>query len=157
MRLARAFRRQVAVESFTEDRAPEAPPAAPPPDVGARWGQPAEFQISETPRPPADGRINASWVHELRRFTGAESHRQYGSTPTPQAGSAEAIRSVTFSLGEREVRQERRTIEGRVTTVEPVIETIRDYVRLDFPFALEGQRGEPHPPETPPREEPDYG
>ena len=157
MRLASAFRRLVAVESFTEDRAPEAPPAAPSPDAGARWGQPSEFQIGETPKPPALGSITASWVHELRRFTGAESHRQYGSTPTPKAGSAEAIRSITFYLGEREVRRERRRIEGRVTTVEPVIETIREYVRLDFPVGLEGQRGEPAPPETPPREEPDYG
>lgn len=157
MRLAGAFRRLVAVESFTEDRAPAPAPPAPSPDAGARWGQPSEFQIGQTPKPPAEASITASWVHELRRLTGAESHRQYGSTPTPQAGSAEAIRSVTFYLGEREVRRDRRKIEGRVTSVEPVIETIREYVRLDLPVDLEGARGEPAPPETPPREEPDYG
>ena len=70
----------------------------------------------------------------------------------------EQIRSVTFYLGTREVRRERREAEGGVTNVTPVIETIRDYLGFRFPFGdPAGDRGTPHPPETPPRDEPDYG
>ena len=158
MRLGGAFRRVIAVESFTDDRALQRaqPPA---PEAGARWGRPAAFEIGEAPQPSPQASLTATWTHEDRRLKGIESHRQYVRTAalSDQPVTAEGIRSVTFYLGEREVRRESRKVAGSVTSIEPVIETIREYVRLDFPFGLAGARGEPHPPETPPREEPDYG
>ena len=158
MRLAGAFRRLIAIESFTDERS--TPPTRPPaPEAGARWGRPAAFEIGEAPQPSPQASLTISWLHETRRLEGVESHRQYARTAAlpDQPVTAEAIRSVTFCLGERQVRRESRKISGRVTSVMPVIETIRDYVRLDLPIGLAGERGEPHPPETPPREEPDYG
>lgn len=159
MRLAGAFRRLIAVESVTEERPPRQPPP-PVPEAGARWGRPATFEIGSAPQPdPAGASLTVGWLHRTRVFKGVESHRQYSrvAARSDQAVTAETIRSVTFYLGEHEVRRESRKISGRVTSVTPVIETIREYVRLDLPLGLAGARGEPHPPETPPREEPDYG
>ena len=158
MRLAGAFRRTIAVESFTDERrSPEPVRSAPP--SGARWGRPSAFEIGQaSPRPPDPATITYSWLHEVVRQKGVESHRQYADAELGgELVPAEAIRSVTFYLGERQVRHERRNVEGGVTNVTPIIETIRHYVRFDFPFGLAGARGEPHPPPTPPREEPDHG
>ena len=53
----------------------------------------------------------------------------------------ETIRSVTFYCG---TRSEKRDVGGVIFT-----SLITDYVKLDFPFGLEGSRGQPHPPPTP--------
>ena len=162
MRLARAFRRLIAVESQTVERATPHPPAASEPDVGARWGRAATFDIpfrSRASDQPAQ--LTFDWIDKARIFRGVESHREYRAAAHLLDGATlepEAIRSVTFFLGSREVRHERRESEGGQTHVTPVIEMIRDYVKLTFPFGdREGARGEPHPPPTPPRAEPDHG
>lgn len=156
MTLARAFRRVIAVESFTVDRQP--PAAAPPaPAAGGRWGRPSAFEVGSglrAPPPPATTVVYER-LHEVRRYRGVESHRAYALSAAAEGQvTPEAIRSVTFYMGEREVRHERVEAHGRVTNVTPVIETIRDYVRFDFPFERGGARGVPHPPPTPPRKEP---
>lgn len=156
MRLVNAFRRTIAVESQTDQRArPERRHV--PPDAGARWGGPAVFEIGALPEEPPPASITYSWLNEVVWFRGVESHREYAES---LAGSelipTEAIRSVTFYLGEREVRHERRATAGGITGVTPVIETIREYLRFDFPFEPLGSRGTPHPPPTFPREEPDH-
>ena len=160
MRLAGAFTRLIAVESQTVERAPAAP-VTPSPAPGARWGRPASFEIPSRPRAtdkPAT--LTYQWVDKARLFRGVESHREYRHATTAIDGTTlgpEAIRSVTFFLGSRAVRRERREAEGGVTNVTPVIETIRDYVKLTFPFGdPEGARGTPHPPPTPPRAEPGF-
>ena len=161
MTLARAFRRLIAVESQTTGRArPQL--AKSEPDAGARWGRPAAFEIPSRPRPSEKpAQLTYDWVDKARLFKGVESHREYVHGVALVEGTAlepEAIRSVTFFLGTREVRHERREAEGGQTHVTPVIETIRDYLKLSFPFGdAEGARGTPHPPETPPRAEPDFG
>ena len=162
MTLARAFRRLIAVESQTVERAPLQPVVAAEPDAGARWGRPATFEIPSRSRASSQPATLAyDWIDKARMFRGVESHREYRTEATTLEGTTlqpELIRSVTFFLGEREVRHERRESEGGQTHVTPVVETIRDYVKLTFPFGdPEGARGEPHPPPTPPRAEPNYG
>ena len=67
----------------------------------------------------------------------------------------ESIKRVTFYLGEHEEVHEQRTVQGNVTTVEPIVETVREYVEFDFAFAVAGERGEPPPPTVePPRPSP---
>ena len=53
----------------------------------------------------------------------------------------ETIRSVTFYCGIRTVRRE---IGGVIFT-----DTIRDCLKFNFPFGVEGSRGSPHPPPRP--------
>ena len=73
-------------------------------------------------------------------------HREFASASVDvNAATPESIRSVTFYCGTRTVRRE---IRGVVFT-----ERIRDYLRFDFPFGIEGTRGEPHPPASPEPEE----
>jgi hypothetical protein len=77
-------------------------------------------------------------------FRGVESHREYDRATTAVSTETlqpEAIRSVTFYCG---TRSEKRDGGGMIFT-----SLIADYVKLDFPFGVEGSRGTPHPPPTP--------
>ena len=147
MRFARAFRRRfvVAVESQTVQRTPVQPPADREPEAGARWGRPANFDHASRDRAsdkPAG--FSASWIDNARVFEGTESHREYNHAFASVGGEQlepEGIRSVTFDCG---TRKEKRDVGGVIFT-----NLIRDYVKLDFPFGVEGSRGQPHPPPTP--------
>lgn len=161
MRLARALGRLIAVESQTAERS-RSQPGPPDPAAGARWGGPASFDIPSRPEASdQQASLTYDWIDRARRFRGVESHREYVLSAAAVGGAGlepEAIRSVTFYLGEREERRERREQEGGQTRLTPIVETIREYVKLSFPFGdPQGARGKPHPPETPPREEPDFG
>jgi hypothetical protein len=145
MKLARAFRRfVVAVESQPVRRAVVAP-AAPDKQAGARWGRPATFDVaSRNSASDEPAGFSASWIDNYRLFRGIETHREYDRA-TASVSSAtlqpEMIRSVTFYCG---TRTEKRDVGGVIFS-----SLITDYVKLDFPFAVEGARGEPHPPPTP--------
>ncbi len=146
MRLARAFRRfVVAVESQPVQRAAVQAPGAPDPEAGARWGRPATFDVASRNRASAEpAGFSASWIDNYRLFRGVESHREYDRATAAVSSAtlqAETIRSVTFYCG---TRSERRDVGGVIFT-----SLIADYVKLDFPFGLEGSRGTPHPPPTP--------
>jgi hypothetical protein len=145
MRLARAFRRfVVAVESQPAQRAAVAPVARDP-EVGARWGRPATFDIASRNRASDEpAGFSASWIDNYRLFRGIESHREYDHAAASVSSATlqpETIRSVTFYCG---TRSEKRDVGGVIFT-----SLITDYVKLDFPFGLEGSRGQPHPPPTP--------
>jgi hypothetical protein len=147
MRLASAFRRLVAVESQSAVRATaQAAPAADP--TGVRWGRPATFDIASRNRAPDEpAGFSVSWIDTYRVFRGDESHREYArsfASVGDETVEPELIRSVTFYCG---TRTQERDVGGVIVT-----DRIDDYVRLDFPFGLEGARGEPHPPPTPEEE-----
>ncbi len=145
MRLARAFRRfVVAVESQPAQRAAVGP-AAPDRQAGAHWGRPATFDVASRNRPSDEpAGFSASWIDTYRLFRGIETHREYDRAAAAVSSATlqpETIRSVTFYCG---TRSERRDVGGVIFT-----SLIEDYVKLDFPFGLEGSRGQPHPPPTP--------
>ena len=145
MRLARAFRRfVVAVESQPAQRATVAL-VAPDRQAGARWGRPAIFDVASRNRASDEPTgFSASWIDNYRLFKGVESHREYdraAASVGDQTLEPELIRCVTVYCGSR---SERRDVGGVIFT-----SLITDYVKLDFPFGVEGSRGEPHPPPTP--------
>jgi hypothetical protein len=150
MRIARAIRGRfvVTVESQTVERTPVQTRVDQDGQAGARWGQPANFDIASRDRPsdtPAG--FSASWIDNARVFKGIESHREYNraiASVGDEQLEPEGIRSVTFDCG---MRRERRDVGGVIFT-----NLIRDYVKLDFPFGVEGSRGQPHPPPTPEEE-----
>ena len=145
------FPRIVVVHART--RAPM-PPRAALPEVGLRWGQRSRFEFGgATPEPERRQGVRIRQVDRERLVHGTESHREYETHEVDLHGvplEVEGIKSVTFFLGEREVTHEPRTVRGGVTTIEPVIETIEEYMRFDFSTVVSGARGEPHPPATEP-------
>ena len=91
--------------------------------------------------------FEARWIDDTRIFKGTESHREYNRLVASVSGEQlepEGIRSVTFDCG---TRSEKRNVGGVIFT-----NLVRDYVKLDFPFGVEGPRGAPHPPATPEEE-----
>ena len=126
------------------------------PEVGLRWGAPSAFEHGlpaavapdETPGIVIDrGRA--------RVVRGTEVHREFGEELPAGARPVESIKRATFYLGEHEEVHEQRTVQGNVTTVEPIVETVREYLEFDFAFTVEGERGTPPPPATePPRPSP---
>jgi hypothetical protein len=147
MRFASAFRHRfvVAAESQTVQRTAVEPSVDPVAQAGARWGRPAAFDIAARARASdASAGFSVSWIDNARVFKGTESHREYNHAPASVSGATlapEGIRSVSFDCG---TRKERRDVGGVIFT-----NLIRDYVKLDFPFGVEGSRGQPHPPPTP--------
>ena len=137
------------VDVLAHARAPVPPPVVLP-EVGLRWGQPSQFEFGMEPEPSSAeaGAVILRQVHEPRIIKGIESHRQYEEHTPLASVTVEGIKSATFFLGEREVVHESREVDGRVTYVETVIETIEEYVKFDFNFEAMGDRGTPHPPET---------
>ena len=145
MRLARAFRRfVVAVESQPVRRA-AVQPVAPDPGAGARWGRPATFDVASRARASDEPLgFSVSWIDNYRLFRGVESRREYDRAAASVGGESlqpETIRSVTFYCG---TRSEKQDVGGVIFT-----DLIEEYVKLDFPFGVEGSRGQPHPPPTP--------
>lgn len=77
--------------------------------------------------------------------------RGEGSAGAKDHFKTEAIKSVTFFLGEREVATETRERQGNLTVIQPKIEHIKEYFVFNFPIASEVEtRGEAAPESTPP-------
>jgi hypothetical protein len=153
MRLADAFRRFVAVESPVRREVRASPPSVLAPAAGARWGRPATFDVASRNRASDEPTgFTARWVDNYRLFRGDEVHREFGISALPgiltDAREPEAVRSITFYCGTRTLY---RYVGGAL-----IRDVVDDYVKLNFPFGLQGVRGEPHPPATY-EEDPDDG
>lgn len=154
-RLMPLIRQTVPVVSHRRERAAPAPPVLVP-EVGLRWGAASRFEFGQWPEPLDEtepiiryrGNVDKEIV-----IQGVESHREF-SRESIDVGNGvifevEGIDSVTFYLGERQVETEEREVKYGVTYIQPVVETIEEYLKFDFKFLVAGERGEPHPPETP--------
>ena len=149
----------VEVVAFSNLR-PRREPAQPVIEAGAVWGGRSVFDFSAQPSQTAgpeiidggSGGVSVGWANDEEVIIGEERFRE-ASVGVVEVGETlmevEGIRSVTFSLGVREIVTEERSVRGSVTFIQPTIEYVSEYLRLVFPFATVMERGSPAPPDSP--------
>ena len=145
----------IPVDSFTRNRA-RPTRRGPVPAAGARWGLASRFDFDFMPRPDESGGglevTNVRAVASEVVFSGEETHREFSVAEVDLSGTildVEGTRSVTFYLGDRQVLHEERNVQGNLTTIQPTVETVKEYLKFHFEVIPEvGARGEPHPRET---------
>lgn len=136
-----------------------------PPVLGLRWGRPSEFQFAAESTVSFGTTTGGQGVvprWELDRevvIRGREQHRVYAQQMTPLGDGGEeleveGISKTAFALPERVVVHERVEAEGQVTYVQPIVETVAEFLVFNFDLGVAGDRGQPTPPPTPPL--PDY-
>lgn len=149
-RLVRSF---IPVNSFTKER--EERVEVPIPEVGLRWGKPADLQWEDTSgEDDAGGMVTVTHQHKQRYLIGTEIHREFETvqitTSQDQIFETESIKSVTFFCGRREEKVW-EAVPDKPNTEEEVKVITDTHVRFSFPpnvtIVGKGARGDT--PDTP--------